>query len=44
MPRQGHKRKKTRTHKEAPEEENGEEAPKSFVIKRGKIGVYLKEL
>ena len=43
MPRKGGKRKKTRTHKEVVDED-AEFAPKSFIIKRGKIGPYLKEL
>jgi ribosome biogenesis protein SSF1/2 len=34
--------KKTRTHKS--EEQVEEEVPKSFVFKRGKIGVYLEDL
>jgi hypothetical protein len=44
MPKTGSQRKKTRTHKV--EEEGEEEAgiPKSFIIKRGKIGIFLKEL
>jgi len=44
MPKAGSQRKKTRTHKA--EEENAEEAevPKSFIIKRGKIGIFMKEL
>ena len=43
MPRKGGKRKKTRTHKDVVDEDT-EFAPKSFIIKRGKIGVYQKEL
>jgi ribosome biogenesis protein SSF1/2 len=44
MPKVGSKRKKTRTHKEEEEEEIDENVPKSFVIKKGKIGLFLKEL
>lgn len=45
MPKSGAVRKKTRTHVED-EAKNAEqaEAPKSFIVKRGKIGLYLKEL
>lgn len=41
MPKANGRRKKTRTHKV---EEEEEELPKSFVFKKGKIGVYLREL
>lgn len=45
MPKAGNKRKKTRTHIEnTAEKEEYDEAPKSFIIKRGKIGLYMKEL
>jgi len=36
--------KKTRTHKPIDEELEQDDVPKTFVIKRGKIGLYLKEL
>lgn len=45
MPKSGMRRKKTRTHKE--DEQAAEEfqaAPKSFIIKRGQVGPYIKEL
>ena len=45
MPKSGGRRKKTRTHVEdaqALEEHNS--APKSFIIKRGDVGIFLKEL
>jgi len=41
MPKVQGRRKKTRTHKEEEEDEN---VPSTFVFKRGKIGVYLREL
>lgn len=44
MPKQGGRRKKSRTHKPIEEDEDQEQIPKSFIIKRGKIGVYMKEL
>ena len=44
MPKVGSKRKKTRTHKEENENEEDEGIPKSFIIKKGKIGIFLKEL
>ena len=45
MPKSGSKRKKTRTHVEnAKEQEEYEEAPKSFIIKRGKVGLFVREL
>ena len=45
MPKSGSKRKKTRTHVEdTKEKEEYEEAPKSFIIKRGKIGLFMREL
>ena len=36
--------KKTRTHKPIDEDLEQDDLPKTFVIKRGKIGMYLKEL
>ena len=45
MPKSGGRRKKTRTHvedAEALEEHNA--APKSFIIKRGDVGLFLREL
>ena len=45
MPKSGGKRKKTRTHAENEKDaEEYTEAPKSFIIKRGKIGLFLREL
>ena len=49
MPRtSGGKRKKTRTHNKGEDPnaiaEEEESVPKSFIIKRGKIGMYLKDL
>ena len=44
MPKVGSKRKKTRTHKEEDEENEDDGIPKSFIIKKGKIGIFLKEL
>ena len=45
MPKSGSKRKKTRTHVEnSKEKEEYEEAPKSFIIKRGKIGIFMRDL
>jgi ribosome biogenesis protein SSF1/2 len=43
MPKEAGRRKKTRTHVE-PEEDDQDDIPKSFIIKRGKIGMYMKEL
>ena len=42
MPKQGAKRKKTRTHKEEIEDEKG--IPRSFVIQRKKVKGPIKEL
>ena len=45
MPKSGNRRKKTRTHVEDDKaKEEYEEAPKNFIIKRGKIGLFLREL
>ena len=45
MPKSGGKRKKTRTHvSNSKDIEEYNEAPKSFIIKRGKIGLFLREL
>jgi hypothetical protein len=44
MPKAGSQRKKTRTHKVDEENEEDDGIPKSFIIKRGKIGIFLKEL
>jgi ribosome biogenesis protein SSF1/2 len=45
MPKSAGKRKKTRTHVEnTAEKEEYENAPKSFIIKRGKVGIFIKEL
>lgn len=48
MPRANGRRKKTRTHNLGDNtkvrEEEEELIPRSFIIKRGKIGIYLKEL
>ena len=45
MPKAGNRRKKTRTHKEDEKaKEEYQTAPKSFIIKRGKVGMYMKEL
>ena len=44
MPKTGSQRKKTRTHKVDVEGEEEAGIPKSFIIKRGKIGIFLKEL
>lgn len=44
MPKEGGRRKKSRTHKPIEDEVEQEEVPKTFVIKRGDIGIYLKEL
>ena len=45
MPKSGGRRKKTRTHVEEPDKvEEYQAAPKSFIIKRGNIGLVLKEL
>lgn len=42
MPKQGNRRKKTRTHvEETQEQKDYEEAPKCFVIKRGKVGLFM---
>lgn len=43
MPKEAGRRKKTRTHVE-PEGDDQDDIPKSFIIKRGKIGMYMKEL
>ena len=45
MPRAGNRRKKTRTHQdnEAAIEEVLE-SPKSFIMKRGKVGIFIREL
>jgi ribosome biogenesis protein SSF1/2 len=45
MPKSGSKRKKTRTHVEdTAAKEEYDNAPKSFIIKRGKIGIFMREL
>lgn len=44
MPRESGRRKKTRTHKAGEDEEIQDDNPKTFVIKRGKVGMYLKEM
>ena len=45
MPKSGSKRKKTRTHTEdEKKKEEMDQAPKSFIIKRGKISQYYREL
>jgi len=45
MPKSGSRRKKTRTHVDDPKKmEELENAPKSFILKRGKVGLYMKEL
>lgn len=45
MPKSGSRRKKTRTHVEDEQaKQEYEEAPKSFIFKRGQVGPYLKEL
>jgi ribosome biogenesis protein SSF1/2 len=45
MPKTGNRRKKTRTHVEDTKlTEELENAPKSFIVKRGRIGIHLKEL
>ena len=45
MPKSGSKRKKTRTHVEdTKEKEEFESAPKSFIIKRGRVGMFVREL
>lgn len=45
MPKSGGKRKKTRTHVEDEKvKDEFSEAPKSFVIKRGKVGIFMREL
>lgn len=44
MPKQGGKRKKTRTHKEVDPKDEQDHVPNSFIIKRGRIGPYLREL
>lgn len=45
MPKSGNRRKKTRTHVDDPKKmEELENAPKSFILKRGKVGLYMKEL
>jgi len=45
MPKSGGRRKKTRTHVEdANAIEELQAAPKSFIVKRGQIGMFLREL
>ena len=45
MPKSSGRRKKTRTHVEdTKEKEDYEAAPKSFIIKRGRVGQYVNEL
>jgi ribosome biogenesis protein SSF1/2 len=45
MPRAGNRRKKTRTHVEdTKEKEEFDEAPKSFIIKRGRVGMFVRDL
>ena len=45
MPKSGSRRKKTRTHVEDEKaQEEFQAAPKSFIIKRGQVGMYVKEL
>ena len=45
MPKSGSRRKKTRTHVEEKEaNKEFDEAPKSFIIKRGDVGFYMREL
>jgi ribosome biogenesis protein SSF1/2 len=45
MPKSGGRRKKTRTHVEDEKEKDDfDEAPKSFIIKRGKVGQFVREL
>lgn len=45
MPKAGNRRKKTRTHKEDSKAvEEYQTAPKSFIIKRGKVGMFMREL
>ena len=45
MPKSGNRRKKTRTHVDDDKaKEELEAAPKSFIIKRGQVGPYLREL
>jgi ribosome biogenesis protein SSF1/2 len=45
MPKSSGRRKKTRTHAEnTKEKEEYEEAPKSFIIKRGRVGQFVREL
>ena len=44
MPYEHGKRKKTKTHKPIEDDKEAEQIPKSFIIKRGEIGMYLKEL
>lgn len=43
MPKVGNRRKKTRTHVEE-KNEDADEAPKSFILKRGKIGIFMQDL
>ena len=40
MPKVGNKRKKTRTHVEE-KDTDADEAPKSIILKRGKIGIFM---
>ena len=45
MPKSGGRRKKTRTHVEDEKlKEEMENAPKSFIVKRGRVGQYMREL
>ena len=45
MPKSGSRRKKTRTHVEDEKlKEEMENAPKSFIVKRGRVGQYMREL
>jgi ribosome biogenesis protein SSF1/2 len=49
MPRKGSKRRKTRTHalpppEGAPDTEDGDTTPRSFVVKSGKVGKHVAEL
>ena len=45
MPKSGSKRKKTRTHKEdTAATEEYQAAPKSFIFKRGKVGIFARDL
>ena len=44
MPYEHGNRKKTKTPKPIEDDKEAEQIPKSFIIKRGEIGMYLKEL